>query len=222
MTDAERIAELKTEVEATAARERSCTCHPDDKPPNPCMQKYALTECRIAELEAEAERLTRERDEALAKVLLWRDCFEEITAKAAPYGSGPPEDPSRIVSYLIPAGPLHRAAGKTGCQAFDAARWIADVRSVKADLSGMSAALGIAQSLLEMENGMRKAAEARLVRARADALEEAARLFDDRSVPIAQQIRALADNSEPATEARNKALEHTLAELMWFVPAREQ
>jgi hypothetical protein len=81
MTDAERIAELKTEVEATAARERSCTCHPDDKPPNPCMQKYALTECRIAELEAEAERLTRERDEALAKVLLWRDCFEEITAK---------------------------------------------------------------------------------------------------------------------------------------------
>lgn len=27
---------------------RPCTCHPADNPPQPCEQKYALTECRIA------------------------------------------------------------------------------------------------------------------------------------------------------------------------------
>ena len=26
--------------------ERPCTCHPDDNPPKPCPQKYALSECR--------------------------------------------------------------------------------------------------------------------------------------------------------------------------------
>ena len=28
---------------------RSCTCHPDDKPPQPCNRRYALTECREAD-----------------------------------------------------------------------------------------------------------------------------------------------------------------------------
>lgn len=49
-----------------------------------------------------------------AQVAVWRDCFEEITAKATPYGV---DDP--IKCYIIPAGPLYRAAGKTRCQAFD-------------------------------------------------------------------------------------------------------
>ena len=25
---------------------KPCTCHPDDEPPVPCEQRYALTECR--------------------------------------------------------------------------------------------------------------------------------------------------------------------------------
>lgn len=29
---------------------RPCTCHPDDKPPVPCAQKYALAECRVEAL----------------------------------------------------------------------------------------------------------------------------------------------------------------------------
>jgi hypothetical protein len=29
-------------------RVRSCTCHPDDLPPDPCPKRYALTECRAA------------------------------------------------------------------------------------------------------------------------------------------------------------------------------
>lgn len=31
---------------------RSCTCHPDDNPPSPCPQKYALSECQAAALSA--------------------------------------------------------------------------------------------------------------------------------------------------------------------------
>jgi hypothetical protein len=33
---------------------RSCTCHPDDNPPNPCARIYALTECRRREQEERA------------------------------------------------------------------------------------------------------------------------------------------------------------------------
>jgi hypothetical protein len=29
---------------------RACTCHPDDKPPTPCARKYALRDCRIADV----------------------------------------------------------------------------------------------------------------------------------------------------------------------------
>jgi hypothetical protein len=31
------------------AEARPCTCHPDDNPPRPCAQKYALSECRAAQ-----------------------------------------------------------------------------------------------------------------------------------------------------------------------------
>ncbi len=36
---------------------RSCTCHPDDNPPVPCPQKFALSECKAA------DALERVRDE---------------------------------------------------------------------------------------------------------------------------------------------------------------
>ena len=36
-------AEAKTDA-------RTCTCHPDDNPPSPCPQKFALTHCRAADL----------------------------------------------------------------------------------------------------------------------------------------------------------------------------
>lgn len=29
---------------------RRCTCHPDDDPPRPCAEKYALHECQVAAL----------------------------------------------------------------------------------------------------------------------------------------------------------------------------
>jgi len=32
---------------------RPCTCHPDDNPPAPCAQQYALNECRAAQPERE-------------------------------------------------------------------------------------------------------------------------------------------------------------------------
>lgn len=36
---------------------RTCTCHPDDNPPDPCPRKFALTDCRIAELLAATEAI---------------------------------------------------------------------------------------------------------------------------------------------------------------------
>jgi hypothetical protein len=35
---------------------RTCSCHPDDNPPSPCPRRFALRECRAAELEKLAER----------------------------------------------------------------------------------------------------------------------------------------------------------------------
>ena len=35
------------------ARERSCTCNPDDNPPVPCAQKYALSECKPGDINGE-------------------------------------------------------------------------------------------------------------------------------------------------------------------------
>lgn len=37
------------------AEQRPCTCHPDDNPPVPCAQKYALNECRAASEPTEAQ-----------------------------------------------------------------------------------------------------------------------------------------------------------------------
>lgn len=37
-------------AEAKNADPRTCTCHPDDKPPVPCPRRFALTECRVAAL----------------------------------------------------------------------------------------------------------------------------------------------------------------------------
>ena len=37
--------------------EPGCTCHPDDKPPIPCMGKRAYSECRVAGMELAIERM---------------------------------------------------------------------------------------------------------------------------------------------------------------------
>lgn len=41
---------------AKADDKRTCTCHPDDNPPSPCPGRFALNECRAAELEKLAEQ----------------------------------------------------------------------------------------------------------------------------------------------------------------------
>lgn len=40
---------------------RVCTCHPDDKPPQPCVQKYALKECRRVADKTSAEPVKKPR-----------------------------------------------------------------------------------------------------------------------------------------------------------------
>lgn len=42
---------------------RSCTCHPDDSPPVPCARRYALNECRQAELTRLRAELARVQQE---------------------------------------------------------------------------------------------------------------------------------------------------------------
>jgi hypothetical protein len=39
---------LRKRLAALEQKAKPCTCHPDDNPPRPCPQKYALTECRQA------------------------------------------------------------------------------------------------------------------------------------------------------------------------------
>ena len=39
---------------------RPCTCHPDDNPPSPCAEQYAIEECRkVAEAKAVKPRCPR-------------------------------------------------------------------------------------------------------------------------------------------------------------------
>jgi hypothetical protein len=68
--------------------------------------------------------------ERVDQVAMWRDCFAEITAKATPYGS---DDP--IKAYIIPAGPLHRAAGKTDFQMFDGERFMTELTAHVRDMN---------------------------------------------------------------------------------------
>lgn len=49
---------METAQQCNAAKEedtRTCTCHPDHNPPSPCPRKFALGECREAELERLAQ-----------------------------------------------------------------------------------------------------------------------------------------------------------------------
>lgn len=66
---------------------RTCTCHPDDNPPSPCPRRFALSECRAAELEKLAELnrydiIGRELDGLLANGEL-ADYDDEIANRVA-------------------------------------------------------------------------------------------------------------------------------------------
>ena len=62
--------------------------------------------------------------ETVNQIEVYRDIFNEITAKAVPFLTDP-NDEGRILSYVIPCGPLHRAAGNAGHQMFDGERHLA-------------------------------------------------------------------------------------------------
>jgi len=79
------------------------------------MKETAATVTSLRERAEAAEAQLARQGEALKA---HRDCFAEITAKATPCQYDP-NDPERITAYVIPAGPLHRAAGKIEGQMFD-------------------------------------------------------------------------------------------------------
>jgi hypothetical protein len=55
------LSQAHTRLALARQSARPCTCHPDDNPPRPCPQKYALTECREA-----ADRSTTQPSEPVA------------------------------------------------------------------------------------------------------------------------------------------------------------
>lgn len=60
-------------------------------------------------------------------IALYRDIFVEITAKAIPVIDPDSDDPERVRHYIIPVGPLHRAAGKLSVQMFDHEKYMKNV-----------------------------------------------------------------------------------------------
>jgi hypothetical protein len=66
------------------AEPRSCTCHPDDNPPRPCPQKYALSECRAATQSVadaqDAPALTDEQIDDICKDIYGSDHGGVLTA----------------------------------------------------------------------------------------------------------------------------------------------
>lgn len=52
-------------------------------------------------------------------IALYRDIFAEITAKAIPVCAPTSDDPERVRHYIVPVGPIHRAAGKLNFQMFN-------------------------------------------------------------------------------------------------------
>jgi hypothetical protein len=67
-----------------------------------------------------------------------RNTFAEITFKAIAVTDPTGDDPDRVRHYIVPVGPMHRAAGTIGHQMFDGERLLA---SASADASRYRAAL---------------------------------------------------------------------------------
>lgn len=60
-------------------------------------------------------------------IALYRDIFAEITAKAIPVCDPESADPDRVRHYIVPVGPVHRAAGKLTFQMFNHEQYMQDV-----------------------------------------------------------------------------------------------
>jgi hypothetical protein len=88
---------------------------PPETPARPSADTAPEADCEVVRLQAEIDK--------------YRNCFAELTAKAAPYGSGPADDMHKISSYVIPAGPLHRAAGQVEGQWFDGITHLAQAQA---------------------------------------------------------------------------------------------
>lgn len=67
-------------------------------------------------------------------IILYRDIFAEITAKEIPVSDPESDDPERVRHYIVPVGPVHRAAGKLNFQMFDHEKYMRDVVTRLRDL----------------------------------------------------------------------------------------
>jgi hypothetical protein len=99
----EELEMIRDGIEEVAKRDgdtRSCTCHPDDNPPDPCTQKYALSECRHEALRLQRDALLAALTEALPLI----EQAEFLESKAYSYqDSGSMPSPSEwgiCVEYI--------------------------------------------------------------------------------------------------------------------------
>lgn len=115
---------------------------------NPVCEKCGARHPISWDCEAQKERARKQMEAALDRMLSMpeketlyklRDAFLEITAKARPFLFDP-KDPERIIAYVIPCGPLHRAAGITG-QLFDGEKYMEAatdrIRELEAEIAAL-------------------------------------------------------------------------------------
>jgi hypothetical protein len=67
----------ESQSEKQTLQTRRCTCHPDDNPPDPCPEKYALSDCRAAEIER-LQKLLNGRDRFIVSRGLWQDFVDQL------------------------------------------------------------------------------------------------------------------------------------------------
>jgi hypothetical protein len=114
---------------------RRCTpgdcCKRDSGAPQPRGESAYIN----ATQPVDSPNTSRPSPDGAVREALERDIFAEITAKAIPVCDPQSDDPERVRHYIVPVGPIHRAAGKLNFQMFDGERHlaeaVAEIRALK-------------------------------------------------------------------------------------------
>lgn len=119
-----------------APENRPCTCHPDDNPPQPCAQRYALTECKaLAQPEAAQPGawavmcdgdivktcLTETAANLIADNLREQNRGRDFDWQTTPLYAHPPRN-EWLPASGIPTEAAAHALGQTGSPAIDGER----------------------------------------------------------------------------------------------------
>lgn len=121
------------------------------------------------------------------RLKLYRDIFAEITTKAVPICDPTNNDPERVRHYHIPAGPLHRAAGKLGFQLFNGEQHLANAVAEIARLKALASPHE--EAVRETLKQIRRYCDENLGPSRSSLLNKIAKLADDALSPTVASER---------------------------------